>query len=98
MATSTTFASTTAAAITTAAMVARSQKGIAALFDVAHGDSSALDRLSPGEAVLVAVPEADLVLAELPAQQHVLAVPHRGEVHEARVEVLDDHAQRLDLL
>ena len=53
------------------AMVARSQKGIDPLFDAGHGDSS--DGSAAGEAVVVAVPERDLVLAEPPAEQHVLA-------------------------
>jgi hypothetical protein len=39
---------------------------------------------------------ADLLLAELPAEQHLLAVPKRREVDEARVEVLDDRAALVD--
>src|SRR5581483_4621392 len=54
-----------------------------------------LERAAAGEAVVVAVPERDLVLAEPPAEEHLLAVAHRREVDEPRVEILDEHAEVL---
>jgi hypothetical protein len=55
-------------------------------------------RFPPGEALIDAVPETDLVLADVPAEQDVLALPARREVEEALVEVLDEHARRLNPL
>src|SRR4030095_8048949 len=92
--TATIFASTIEATITTAAMVARSQKGIDPLFDAGHGDSS--DGPAAREAVVVSVPEPDLVLAQPPTEQHVFPLANRGEVDQARVEVLHHHAEGMD--
>jgi hypothetical protein len=44
------------------------------------------------------VPEADLVLADVPAEQDVPPFSARREIEEAGVEILDEHAGRLDLL
>ena len=52
-----------------------------------------LERLAARESLVQAVPEADLVLAQAPAKQHVLSVAGRGKVDEAGVEVLDECAQ-----
>src|SRR5437588_9250421 len=75
---------------TTATITSRCQR--------ATGPDFALERklLPAGEAFLEAVPVADLVLAELPAEEHLLAVPQRGEVDEAGVEVLHLHPELLD--
>src|SRR4029453_11125046 len=55
-------ATTTITAITAAAMIARPQKDIDPLFDAGHSDSS--DGPAAGEAVVVSVPEPDLVLPQ----------------------------------
>src|ERR1044071_8421011 len=48
------------------------------------------------EALFEAVPEADLVLADLPAEQDFLAVrPQRREVDQAAVEILHLHPELL---
>src|SRR5512133_1036922 len=57
-----------------------------------------IERFPAREALLEAVPVGDRVLADLPAQQHLLAVPQRGEVDEATVEVLHQHAEPLQLV
>ena len=75
---------------TTARIVKRSQYGIGPSSSTPHSG-----RL-PGEAVVVAVVPGDLVLAEPPAEQDRLAVAHRGEVDQAGVEILDEHAERLE--
>src|SRR5690242_21107548 len=51
--------------------------------------------LPSGEPVLDAVPVADLVLAELPAEENGLAVPERGEVDQPLVEI-DRKSTRLN--
>ena len=51
------------------------------------------------EALLEAVPEGDLVLADLPAEQNLLAVlAEGGKVDQAAVEILDEHSQALETL
>src|SRR5205085_8465344 len=55
-------------------------------------------RLPPGEALVGAVPEGDLLLAELPAKQDLPAVVDGGEVDEATLGVLDERAERVDLV
>ena len=55
-------------------------------------------RAPAGEAVVDAVPPGDLVLAELPAEQHRLAVVQRREVDQAGVEILDLGAVTRDLV
>src|SRR5438105_2017276 len=52
--------------------------------------------LSPGEALVDAVPVADLVLAELPAEEDLLAVAQCREVDEPTVDVLHYRAELLD--
>src|SRR4029078_13126440 len=56
------------------------------------------ERFPAGEAFFEAVPERDLVLADLPAEQHFLAVAQRGEVEETAVQVLHLDAELLELL
>src|SRR3954453_15472679 len=51
-----------------------------------------------GEALLEAVPEADLVLAEVPAEQHLLVAAKSRKVDQAAVEVLYEHAEPLEAL
>src|SRR4029450_4527006 len=51
---------------------------------------------SPGEALIDAVPEADLLLADVPAQQDVLPFTAGREVEQSAVEVLHEHAGGLD--
>jgi hypothetical protein len=53
---------------------------------------------SPGEALIEAVPEADRVLADVPAEEDVLALAPRRKVEQASVEILDEHARRLNPL
>src|SRR5215831_9789371 len=59
--------------------------------------STSGDRAPPGEAVALAVPERDLGLAELPAEEHELTVELAGEVDEAERDVLQLGAVALDL-
>ena len=47
-----------------------------------------IDRLASPEALFGAVPEADLVLAQLPAQAHVAILIARHEVEQADIQVL----------
>ncbi len=42
------------------------------------------------------MPESDLLLAETPAEQHLLAAPQRREVDQTLVEILDQQAQFLE--
>jgi hypothetical protein len=44
------------------------------------------------------VPEADVVLADVPAEQDLFAVTLGGKVEQAAVEILDENAGALDLL
>src|SRR5262245_55146879 len=60
-------------------------------------DAASGERAPPGEAVSLAMPERDLGLAELPAEEHELAVELAGEVDEARRDVLQLGAIALDL-
>src|SRR5881394_1722809 len=56
------------------------------------------ERASSCEAVLDRVPEPDLVLAEPPAEQHLLVAASRREVDQALVEILDEDPERLQRL
>src|SRR5262249_1988921 len=56
------------------------------------------ERLACGVAFGQAVPEADLALAELPAQGEDLTVPLMGKVDQPQPDVLDHPAQTLDLV
>src|SRR5437763_16119176 len=90
-------ASSETPAKTTAAMRSRCQNDIRRVVRRADGRSSVeREGLPPREPVVEAVPVADLVLAEVPAEEHLLAVTERGEVDQARVEVLHLHAERPD--
>src|SRR3954447_3250086 len=51
-----------------------------------------------GEALLEAVPEGDLVLAEVPAEQHLLVAAKSRKVDQAAIEVLYEHAEPLEAL
>jgi hypothetical protein len=52
--------------------------------------------LSPCEAVFERVPERDLVLAEAPAEQHLLVAPERREVDKPFVQILDEQPELLE--
>src|SRR5574342_73280 len=54
------------------------------------------ERLAPGEALLEAMPMADLRLAQTPAQVDLLLSPPGQKVHQALVQVLDHAAQGFD--
>ena len=56
------------------------------------------ERLAPGVALVDAVVVRDLVFAGVPAEQDLLTVAQRGKVEETALEVLDEHAGRLDPL
>src|SRR6266542_6851696 len=49
---------------------------------------SVIERLPPREALVDPVPEGDLRLAHMPAQENVLAVAQRGEVEQPFLEAL----------
>src|SRR5207244_829675 len=55
-----------------------------------------LEGPSPREALFEAVPEANLILAQAPAEQDLLALSLRGEVDEPLVEVLHETARLVD--
>src|SRR5262249_21216950 len=57
-----------------------------------------VDRLAAAEALVDAVPEADAVLAKLPAEVDFDAAEQRGEVDETGVEIFDQAAVLLDSL
>src|SRR5581483_8217713 len=59
-----------------------------AVFLLRRGAVQLFNRAATGEAVLDAMPVADRVLAELPAQEDGLAAMQGGEVDEPLVEVL----------
>jgi hypothetical protein len=56
-----------------------------------------LQRFPSCEALVDAVPERDLGLADLPAEEDVCAVALRGEVEQALVEILHLDASLVDL-
>src|SRR5207253_994768 len=76
--------------ITAAAITALCEKGIPRLFGV--------DRPASCEAFFQPVPERNVVLAEPPAEQDLLALAPRRKVDEPLVEVLDDRAAPVDLV
>src|SRR4051794_6452413 len=76
---------------TTAAMTIRCQSIPCFYFD------AALERPAAREALVDRVPEADLVLSDAPAEEHLVPGAQRGKVDESELEILDDRAQRLDL-
>src|SRR4051794_22056188 len=59
--------------------------------------SGSSERLASAIARLEVVPEADLVLARLPAQVHLAAVAHGREVDEPALEVAQHDVHRLKL-
>ena len=79
-------------------MVATFGNGIDPRYSTRAVANPQAQRPAAGEAVLEPVPPGDLVLAEPPAEEHRLAVAERREVDEARVEILDDHPERDDLV
>src|SRR4249919_106421 len=89
---------------TTAAMTMRCQKGIAAgfaagaAFPQSFSRSVERQRAAAGEAVVLAVPPGDLVLAELPAEKHRPALVQRREVDQPTVDVLHLGAVLRDLV
>src|SRR4051794_35830271 len=89
---STSCATTQTSTKTAAAMTMRCQKGIVARFAAGAAFPQRFlvegQRPAARETVVLAVPPRDLVLAELPAEEHRLAVVQRREVHETAVEVL----------
>jgi hypothetical protein len=52
--------------------------------------------LPSGEPLVEAVPERDLILADVPAEQHVFTRAPRGEIDEAAVEVLHERPDLVD--
>src|SRR6185312_6803855 len=89
---STSFAAIRVAAITIAAMTMRCQKALMGLLFVP------VDRFPAGEAVLGAVPPGDLVLADVPAEQHDLALALGDEVEQSHVRVLEDHPELVETI
>src|SRR5262245_27012176 len=57
-----------------------------------------LERMATGEALSLAMPEGDLGLAELPAQEDAPAVDLGREVHQAELDILQLRPGALDLL
>ena len=55
-------------------------------------------RLAPGVARLGLVPERDLPLSQLPAEQHRSTVQHRWKIHQPRLEPFELHTGFLDLV
>src|SRR3989304_3677260 len=55
------------------------------------------ERLAAGKALLEAVPVANLRLPQAPAEVHLLPSPAGQEVHQAKIEILDDAAHDFDL-
>src|SRR4051794_27864575 len=53
------------------------------------------ERLAPGIARVLVVPEADLVLPFLPAQVDLASLAHRREVDQAALQVAQDDVHRL---
>ena len=80
-------------------MTSRCQNGMATQFDGARPSLSVVverKRLAAGKALLDSVPEPDLRLADLPAEQHVAPAVARGEVEEPLFDVLHLHARRIE--
>src|SRR5437868_46915 len=98
-------ARTDTATKTTAAITARCQNGMAGSFDTRPrlpqprpGTGRLFERQGApaGEAVLESVPVPDLVLAEVPAEEHLLAAAKRREVDQPGVEILHLRTELLD--
>ena len=60
--------------------------------------SRSAKRLPSCEALLERVPEGDFVLAQPPAEEHLLVPAPSGKIDEALIEILDDNAERLQFL
>src|SRR6266853_5821586 len=60
------------------------------LNDVAGAEVAGVERLAASEAFVLAMVKTNAVLAEFPAEIHILMVDDGGEIKEADVEVLDD--------
>src|SRR5437588_9943420 len=86
------------ATITAATTSRRCQNGIAAYSTRGPPVLLQRQRAAAGEAVLLAVPVADLVLADVPAEENDLVAPPGREVDEALVEVLHLRADLVDSL
>jgi hypothetical protein len=56
-----------------------------------------IDRLAPGESFLRSVPVGNGFLPHLPAQQEDLAFNFAGKVEQANIDILDLHANGIDL-
>src|SRR5262249_32742137 len=74
-----------------------SYAGMRSLLERRRGAASG-ERAPSGEAVALAMPECDLGLPELPAEEHVLAVELAREVDEPERDVLQLGAVALDLV
>jgi len=61
------------------------------------GEKGRIDRLAPRVARLEVVPVGDVVLVHPPAEKDQPVVAQRVEVHQARIEALEEAADRLDL-
>src|SRR6185437_9926994 len=89
---STSFAAIRVAAMTIAALTMRCQKALMGALFVP------VDRLPAGDAVLGAVPPGDLVFADVPAEEHDLALPLGDEVEQPDVRVLEDHPELVEAI
>ena len=66
----------------------------AVTFHVLHFDSSRLGQsLAPGETRVKVVPELDVILVLLPAQEDFPAAHHGGEINQAAIQVLELNVQ-----
>ena len=100
-----TLATISATATTPAAIAARSQAGMRGYSTDtlrvlesrgALGFLFALERLPSGIALLEAVPVPHFLLAELPAEEDLLALPHGREIDEPGVGILHDRTELVD--
>src|ERR1035438_6458855 len=57
-----------------------------------------IHRFPPGKPVFGGRPEADLLLAQLPAQQHGLAVNHAGKIEQPILQRSEEHTSELQSL
>src|SRR5712692_10046888 len=57
-----------------------------------------INRLAPGKAFVLAMPEANAVLSQPPAQEHFFVIDQRGKIEQAYVQILHHAASRLNAL
>src|SRR6266404_9579811 len=63
---------------------------------VAGAEVAGIERLAAGETFVLAMVKTDAVLAELPAEIHILLIDDGGKIKETDVEVLDEAASFQD--